>query len=225
VNGYLAGRIRESFRQRISSLPISIDPLRTRQEDIDMLAVLFWKAAYRDTYGFDGSPATELEDKSTYKKALTLGAFVALHEYEWPGNVRQLRNVIETAVAIAGKLGALPLTRAHIQSVLSLSSDCPPDSSAQRIKLGSQESELVLLREVEKAFQIQCPGYDRESGDSFPKGTIDKVHKMLKMAGVKIGEHPSRKLNSLVPVIELHSEELPYLYSYYVIRQKNKAAK
>lgn len=79
------GRFREDLYYRLSVFPISIPPLRERQEDIPYLADHF------------------LKKLRTYGQGKTLGPGVLAHlmEYEWPGNVRELENVIERMVIIS----------------------------------------------------------------------------------------------------------------------------
>ena len=80
------GRFREDLYYRISVIPIRVPPLRERKEDIPVLANHFLKK-YVSAAG-----------KSISR--FTSGSLQALQEYDWPGNVRQLENTIERAVAL-----------------------------------------------------------------------------------------------------------------------------
>jgi two-component system response regulator PilR (NtrC family) len=77
---------REDLYYRISVIPITVPPLRERREDIPLLAHHFLKK-----YG----PAAGKSIHRVAKKALE-----TLADYEWPGNVRQLENTVERAVAM-----------------------------------------------------------------------------------------------------------------------------
>src|SRR5579859_3875555 len=80
------GTFREDLFYRLNVVPISIPPLREHKEDIPDLANLF---------------LSRLAQKSQKKlEGITPAALRALGEYHWPGNVRQLENVIERAVAL-----------------------------------------------------------------------------------------------------------------------------
>ena len=79
-----AGRFREDLYYRLNVFPIEITPLRGRKEDIPLLAAHFLKLACKQ---FNRS-ATRL----------THGNVAQLQSYNWPGNLRELRNVIERAV-------------------------------------------------------------------------------------------------------------------------------
>ena len=80
------GRFREDLFYRLSVLSISLPPLRRRIEDIPLLAHHFLSAKY-------GS--------STAVSGFTEMAIHALTQHYWRGNVRELRNAIEHAVAVA----------------------------------------------------------------------------------------------------------------------------
>jgi DNA-binding NtrC family response regulator len=80
------GKIREDFYYRLNIFTISLPPLRNRTEDIPLLAQTFLE---------------EFSEK--HKKTVRSPAAIvqrALCDYAWPGNIRELRNVIERAVII-----------------------------------------------------------------------------------------------------------------------------
>jgi two-component system nitrogen regulation response regulator NtrX len=80
-------RFREDLFYRLNVVPVRLPPLRERREDIPELANQFLArfAAERRI------PAPELSDE----------AIAALQAHDWPGNVRQLRNIIERTVILA----------------------------------------------------------------------------------------------------------------------------
>lgn len=82
------GRFREDLYYRINVIPIEIPPLRERKEDIPMLAEYFLKV-------FNGEYGKNIE-------LISMEVLDIFMEYEWPGNARELKNIIESAVAIAG---------------------------------------------------------------------------------------------------------------------------
>jgi two-component system nitrogen regulation response regulator NtrX len=81
------GRFREDLYYRLNVVPVAIPPLADRREDIPALVEHFMAhyAAERRV------PTPEVADD----------AMVALQSYEWPGNVRQLRNVVERTIILA----------------------------------------------------------------------------------------------------------------------------
>jgi DNA-binding NtrC family response regulator len=78
------GRFREDLFYRLNVFPIELPPLRERLEDLEDLCTHFLRRT--------GAHATSIEP----------GAMDALRQYDWPGNLRELRNVIERAVILAG---------------------------------------------------------------------------------------------------------------------------
>ena len=88
------GRFREDLYYRINVIPISLPPLRERREDIPLLADHFL-AKYSEQMG-----------KSITGIAHSALELLLLHD--WPGNIRELENVIERAVALEATPAVLP---------------------------------------------------------------------------------------------------------------------
>jgi two-component system, NtrC family, response regulator PilR len=88
------GRFREDLFYRINVIPIVLPPLRERREDIPLLADHFL-AKYTDLMG--------KQIAGTSREAMEL-----LVRYAWPGNIRELENVIERAVALEASPMILP---------------------------------------------------------------------------------------------------------------------
>jgi PAS domain S-box-containing protein len=79
-----AGRVREDFFFRIHIIPITLPPLRERREDIPFLVDHFLRQ-------FTGEKTLP---------ALQAGVLEALYKYDWPGNIRELQNVLRRYLAI-----------------------------------------------------------------------------------------------------------------------------
>lgn len=82
-----AGRFREDLYYRLNVFPIQVAPLRERREDIPLLARHFINLTVKDL--------------GAAKPRLTPAGIARLQAYDWPGNIRELRNVIERAVILA----------------------------------------------------------------------------------------------------------------------------
>ena len=82
-----AGRFRPDLYYRLNIFPIEIAPLRERSEDIPLLAEYFVDVVSREM--------------KCRRPRLTPAGLASLQAYHWPGNIRELRNVIERAVIIA----------------------------------------------------------------------------------------------------------------------------
>ena len=94
------GTFREDLYYRLTVFPISIPPLRMRKKDIIPLALSFLK---------------KLNQKYQMKKYFTDLSMQLLHEYDWPGNIRELKNIVERAIIIS-PADAIKPESLHIQS-------------------------------------------------------------------------------------------------------------
>jgi DNA-binding NtrC family response regulator len=82
-----AGRFREDLYYRLNVFPIEVAPLRDRKDDIPMLAAHFVELAVKEL--------------GCQRPRLTRAGVDKLQSYDWPGNIRELRNVIERATIFA----------------------------------------------------------------------------------------------------------------------------
>jgi two-component system nitrogen regulation response regulator NtrX len=82
-----AGRFREDLYYRLAVVPLRVPSLRERREDVPGLARQFLLRSAE----LSGQPAREL----------SADAVAALQAYDWPGNVRQLRNLVDWLLIMA----------------------------------------------------------------------------------------------------------------------------
>lgn len=80
------GRFRQDLFYRLDVFPIEVPPLRDRPEDIPLLSWNFVKEFSNSM----GKPIEEIAEES----------MSALEDYHWPGNIRELRNLIERAMIL-----------------------------------------------------------------------------------------------------------------------------
>lgn len=90
-----AGRFREDLYYRLAVVPLRVPALRERREDIPALARQFLRRA--------------AEVSNMAARELSTDAVTALQAYEWPGNVRQLRNVVEWLLIMAPGIASDPI--------------------------------------------------------------------------------------------------------------------
>lgn len=81
-----AGRFREDLFYRLNVVNLTVPPLRDRKEDIPLLVASFIREFSR-------------ENNKTIE-GIDSRARAALHRWDWPGNIRELRNCIESAVVL-----------------------------------------------------------------------------------------------------------------------------
>ena len=137
------GRFRKDLYYRLNVYPIGLPPLRERREDIGLLAEVFLREASRRLGRlFDPISGEVLE---------------ALRRYEWPGNIRELQNVIERAAVVsAGRRFQLPEGWASSEvwkpaTTLSV----PPVRSGQFHKNDNRPAEEGSLDEVGRNYILQ----------------------------------------------------------------------
>jgi len=97
-----AKRFREDLYYRLAVLEVHVVPLRARRDDIDLVA---------------DAVAARLGDEPARRLPLGRAATLALAEAEWPGNVRQLENVIARGWARALAEGASTIEPRHLFEV------------------------------------------------------------------------------------------------------------
>jgi transcriptional regulator with PAS, ATPase and Fis domain len=83
-----SGAFREDLYYRLNVIPIELPTLRARKSDIPLLAEHFLRKICK----LEQVPA----------RLLTAAAIMELMEYSWPGNIRELENTLERAVALSG---------------------------------------------------------------------------------------------------------------------------
>jgi DNA-binding NtrC family response regulator len=135
------GQFREDLYYRLNVIPIQIPPLRERREDIPLLARHFLQKSCRN----NNLPA----------RTLSQDAVRALMNYSWPGNIRQLENAIEHAVAMTGQerevpASALPDEILQPSTSLLVPSVAIPDEGINFTSVVSQLERELILRCLEK---------------------------------------------------------------------------
>jgi len=125
------GRFREDLFYRLSVFPIEVPPLRQRGDDVVQLAAHFLERTCQD---FGHLPLTLSKQQAALLK-----------RYNWPGNIRELKNVIERAVILSqGKVLRLDLAMANILSAAETADEAAgPESAAERILTEEELTELT----------------------------------------------------------------------------------
>lgn len=162
-------RFREDLFYRLNVVPVAIPSLAERRDDIPALADHFFARYARE----QGAVVPEV----------AIEALAALQAYDWPGNVRQLRNVVERTVILA------PRDRlARIETDM-----LPPEITGTSGDPGSGISSLmgVPLREARESFEREYLRIQirRFSGNisktaSFIGMERSALHRKLKMLGM-----------------------------------------
>ncbi|MCL6633750.1 MAG: sigma 54-interacting transcriptional regulator [Alicyclobacillus herbarius] len=128
------GRFREDLYYRLDVVHLRVPPLRARREDIIPLCHAFL-AEFCHAYGFT--------------RRLSGAALQALEAYTWPGNVRQLRNVMERLCV------TVETEWIDREDVLTVLPELPPDASAERM---DERIEVVSIEGGENAALVSASG-------------------------------------------------------------------
>jgi DNA-binding NtrC family response regulator len=136
------GRFREDLFYRLNVFPIFLPPLRERRGDIAKLAYYFLRHFCRKT----GKRIEGFSDD----------ALEMLLHYEWPGNVRQLKNVIERLVIMADRrtLDLITLLD-HLQINKSWEKDSIPET-LEELKAFKRRLLKETYGQTEKAFLVKA---------------------------------------------------------------------
>ena len=110
------GTFRQDLFFRLNGVTVVVPPLRERPVEIEKLALTFITQASRDN--------------KRHAPALSREALTMLLSYSWPGNIRELRNVMERAVLLSGDG---PITPRHlpVEKMAATLAARPPRASAQ----------------------------------------------------------------------------------------------
>ncbi len=127
------GRFREDFYYRLNVVPVKLPALKDRREDILELARLFL--------------ARHAAERRMATPTLSEEAAAALQSYDWPGNVRQLRNVVERTLILA------PPERARRVELDMLPGEITSEPARLVPSDGAKAIMATPLREAREAFE------------------------------------------------------------------------
>ncbi len=163
-----AGRFREELYHRLNVVPISVPSLEDRREDIPVLARHFIESCHRD----QGLPMREISDE----------AVALMQTMIWPGNVRQLKNLVERLLILGEGTGQIEARE--------LPQEAPGGDGEGRVVLAGTLATLPL-REAREAFereylltQINRFGGNISRTASFVGMERSALHRKLKSLGV-----------------------------------------
>ncbi len=119
-----SGQLREDLLYRLAVFPIDLPPLRSRGDDVELLAGRFLE---------------ELNVQSGTQKRLSASARLTLKQHSWPGNVRELKNCIERAFILGDSVLELaPLIQNAGARLPDPAGEFPRDRERLDIRVGSR---------------------------------------------------------------------------------------
>ncbi|HEY0281926.1 MAG TPA: sigma-54 dependent transcriptional regulator [Rhizomicrobium sp.] len=166
----VAGRFREDLYHRLNVVPVRVPSLAERRDDIPLLVAHFMKRLSAAS----GLPMREIGDD----------AMAVLQAHSWPGNVRQLRNIVERLLILATD-----------DTTQAISADLLPSDLGTSVQWGGTgRSDLVIsmpLREAREIFerdylvaQINRFGGNISRTAAFIGMERSALHRKLKSLGV-----------------------------------------
>ena len=169
------GKFRQDLYYRLNVVPIEIPALQERLEDIPLLAQFFMDLAAKTA----NVPPRKFADD----------AMALMQAYDWPGNVRQLRNVIEWLLIMAPGSAQVAITAEML----------PPDLKLQAVEMirGREGVELMSkpLREAREIFerdyllsQVNRFGGNISKTAGFIGMERSALHRKLKSLGIQAND-------------------------------------
>lgn len=165
------GRFREDLYYRLNVVPLKVPSLRERREDIPHLSSYFMSR----TSDNSGLPVREISED----------AMAMLQTYDWPGNVRQLRNMIDWLLIMAPGSASEPITADMLPSEIT--------SKSSAMLSGASNSDILALplRQAREKFEKQYleAQINRFSGNisrtaSFVGMERSALHRKLRLLGI-----------------------------------------
>ncbi len=174
-----AGRFREDLYYRVAVFPIHVPPLREHPSDIPLLAQFFAdqfsKKYSRPPFAFDA------------------GAMRLLQEYSYPGNIRELRNIIERlTIRARGNI----ITAADVEAIgLGRAPSAAAVETPEPKRVVWLPEEGIDLEEVERQLVIEAlerTGWNQKEAAALLHISVDRMHSRVKKFGLK---HPSWRVH------------------------------
>jgi DNA-binding NtrC family response regulator len=165
------GRFRQDLYYRINVINVELPPLRNRRGDIPLLAQSFLNELREDT----NRKVTGFADE----------ALAALESYPWPGNIRELQNVVERAVLL-GKgelitLGDLPREIAGAPTIRATR------GGHRTLKEALEEPERQIILEV-----LEAHAWNRNATADALGVNRTTLYKKMKRLGLEDAEYAGR---------------------------------
>ena len=163
------GHFREDLYHRLNVVPIEVPDLESRREDIPELAEYFLDLFARE--------------QGMARRRLSDGCIAALQTREWPGNVRQLRNMMEQVLILGGEAPTIDAEELPGASPAAMGDQGLGGIIATVANLPLREARELFEREYLIA-QINRFGGNISKTASFVGMERSALHRKLKMLGV-----------------------------------------
>ncbi len=169
------GKFREDLFYRLNVVPLAMRPLKDRPADIPPLMEYFMQRASGET----GIPAREIAPD----------AMALLQSYDWPGNARQMRNVVEWLLIMAGGGAGEPVRAEMLPPEIAAAAPQSMgwDEGAEIMGLPLRDAREMFERQYLKA-QIARFGGNVSKTAGFVGMERSALHRKLKMLGLSAND-------------------------------------
>jgi DNA-binding NtrC family response regulator len=177
LDGVIAsGRLRVDLLHRLGAARVFLPPLRERLEDIPLLACEFLRRYLERSC--DGGPARIAPE-----------ACAVLMQHDWPGNLRQLRNVVEAAAATAGVEEEIKIL--HVVPFLATGGDngATTESVATLAQVRKKAEQRAILDALGRT------GGNRERAASLLRISAATLYRKLGQTGSQDRESAARRIS------------------------------
>jgi len=169
-----AGRFREELYYRLNVVPVKMPSLKERREDIPELCRYFLKRASETA----GLPVRDISEE----------AIAMLQAYPWPGNVRQLRNMMEwLLIMTAGNTEPVPASALPPEILSSNPVLTRPETNADIMSMALRDARELFEKQY-LAAQIERFGGNISKTSTFVGMERSALHRKLKMLGINTSE-------------------------------------
>ena len=164
------GRFREDLYYRLNVVPVKIPSLKDRREDIPELCDYFLRRA--------------AEMSGIAVRSLSQEAIVMLQAYNWPGNVRQLRNMMEwLLIMTTGRSDAITADELPPEILTSNPVLARPETNADIMSMVLRDARELFEKQY-LAAQIERFGGNISKTSSFVGMERSALHRKLKLLGI-----------------------------------------
>ncbi len=187
-----AGNFREDLYHRLNVVPVEVPALGMRREDIPMLVEHLTERLHLE--------------QGLSKRGFAQDAMAVLQAYDWPGNVRQLRNIVERMMILDDRLGQ-EITADDLPHEVILSgggSNATNESGDSFVSMPLREAREAFERDYLIA-QINRFGGNVSRTASFIGMERSALHRKLKALGVTTTNRGGARLATMDNVVRLSS--------------------
>ena len=211
------GKFREDLYYRLATVPIRLPALRERPEDIPILARKF---------------AVEFAERyRTERIRFTPEALDLMLQYRWPGNIRELKNVVERLSVLSEKRDITPEDLLRVVPDMgqpeSFSLAVPEREGDSRFDMSEREILYKLLFEMKRDLNalkslvvelVHKNGLDMPDGTSLPAVVPESEWGSSARPGVQVADY-----GNLLPA-RVHEKEVPAAYKPVILHGDPKEA-